>query len=90
MDSQYYKSCLSVLENSTYCEKQLTYGGKKVMQKLKTNINEYGQQLTEKETKYLLSFNIKTSNFYGLPKIIKARPLKMLQQSKNIRFFVLF
>lgn len=34
------------------------------MKKLKTIINEYGQQLTKKDTKYLLSFNIKTSNFY--------------------------
>lgn len=66
MDREYYKSlCLSVLENSTYYEKQPSYESKEVMQKLKTIINEYGQQLTEKETKYLLSFNIKTRNFYN-------------------------
>lgn len=77
MDREYYKSlCLSVLENSTYYEKQPSYESKEVMQKLKTIINEYGQQLTEKETKYLLSFNIKTSNFYGLPKIHKSQTIK--------------
>lgn len=77
MDREYYKSlCLSVLENSTYYEKQPSYESKEVMQKLKTIINEYGQQLTEKEIKYLLSFNIKTSNFYGLPNIHKSQTIK--------------
>lgn len=77
MDCEYYKSlCLSILENSTYYEKQLSYESKEVMLKLKTIINEYRQQLTEKETKYLLSFNIKTNNFYGLPKIHKSQTIK--------------
>ncbi|XP_062591597.1 uncharacterized protein LOC134253105 [Saccostrea cucullata] len=77
MDREYYKSmCLSVLENSSYYEKQLTYESKKVMEKLETIIDEYGQKLTAKETAYLLSFNIKTSNFYGLPKIHKSQTIK--------------
>lgn len=74
MDRDYYKSmCLSVLENNEYYEKKQTYDVKEVMNKLKTIINKYGQGLTAKETDYLLSFDIKTSNFYGLPKIHKSQ-----------------
>jgi hypothetical protein len=39
------------------------------MNKLETITNRYGQGVTAKETKYLLSFDIKTSNLYGLNKI---------------------
>lgn len=74
MDRDYYKSmCLSVLENTDYYEKKQTYDVKEVMNKLEKIINNHGQGLTAKETEYLLSFDIKTSNFYGLPKIHKSQ-----------------
>ena len=72
MDRDYYKSmCLSMLEDSKYYEKIQTYDSKEVMKKLETIVDKHGQKLTAKEADYLLSFNVKTSNFYGLPKIHK-------------------
>nr|XP_022299146.1 uncharacterized protein LOC111107980 [Crassostrea virginica] len=74
MDREYYKSlCLTVLENDMYYEKQQAHEPKEVLQELSTIIDKYGQTLTTKEKAYLLSFNAKTSNFYGLPKIHKSQ-----------------
>jgi hypothetical protein len=73
---------LSVLQNNQHYEKKnRRYDAKKVMNKLKTIINKNGQGLTAEETEYLFSFDIKTSNFYGLPKIHKTQ---MINGNVNI------
>lgn len=48
------------------------------MNKLSKIIEEYGQELTKKEINYLLSFDVKTSNFYGLPKVHKSHIISNL------------
>lgn len=69
---------MSILENELYYEKQANHQSKNVMNKLSKIIEEYGQELTKKEINYLLSFDVKTSNFYGLPKVHKSQIISNL------------
>ena len=57
-------------------EKDLQLKYKKFLQKFKS-------QLTEKEFDYLLNFEIKTSNFYGLPKVHKSKQINEKCKSTN-------
>lgn len=74
MDRDYYKTlCLTILEDNIYYDKQETYNSKEIMKKLNTIICQHGNTITKKESDYLMSFDLKTSNFYGLPKIHKSK-----------------
>ena len=61
---------------STSPEKDLQLKYKKLMQKFKS-------QVTEKEFDYLLNFEMKTSNFYGLPKVHKSKQINEKCKSTN-------
>ena len=43
-----------------------------IISKINKLCNEYDKILTKKEIDYLINFDYKTSNFYGLPKIHKS------------------
>ena len=46
------------------------------MKKYKSFLNKQNTELTDKEFDYLVNFECKTSNFYGLPKIHKNKKIK--------------
>lgn len=76
MDREYYKSlCLSILQDESYYEETTNYSPSSVFESLAKIIQEHGSNLTKKEVDYLLDFDAKTSNFYGLPKIHKSKSI---------------
>jgi len=56
----------------------------KVLNKIKKLTKKYHECFTEKETDYLLNFESKTSNMYGLPKIHKSKQINnIIQEAKS-------
>ena len=68
----YVQRAECILRDSSAYEKINGDGDKKLMNSLSKFINNYADQLTDKEVQYLTNFNYATSNFYGLPKIHKS------------------
>ena len=76
MDSNFYRKKIeNILLNENAYERLSTNNDNKVMSKLKKLVNTYKNILTEKEAKYLTSFEFKSSYFYGLPKIHKSKSI---------------
>ena len=67
----YVQRAECILRDSSAYEKINGDVDKKLMNFLSKFINNYADQLTEKEIQYLTNFDYATSNFYGLPKIHK-------------------
>ena len=61
----------SIINDSSYYEKLAADINKETSLKYNKFLNEYQNHLTEKELDYLRNFEIKSSQFYGLPKIHK-------------------
>lgn len=59
------------------------------MIKIKRFTKKFENHLTEKEIDYLLNFETKNSNFYGLPKIHKSKKLKDWLEKINLRYIKL-
>ena len=88
MDKEYYRENIqNMLNNTNNYELMETNKDKNVLSKIIKLCNKYDNVLTSKERKYLVDFNTKTSNFYGLPKIHKSEIIKnaiQIQQSEYI------
>ena len=52
------------------------------MTSLKKLVAKYNENLTDKETDYLINFKFRTSNFYGLPKVSKSK-MNAKQQNRE-------
>ncbi|KAL5015231.1 hypothetical protein ScPMuIL_009501 [Solemya velum] len=71
MDKDYYREkVLDQLNDGIFYKKHS--GKKTVMKKIKHLIEHHPNSVTEKEADYLCNFQIKDSNFYGLPKVHKS------------------
>lgn len=46
------------------------------MSRIKKYVTKFSKNLTDKEEDFLLNFEVKTSNFYGLPKIHKSKQIQ--------------
>ena len=68
----YVQRAECILGDSSAYEKINGDGDKKLIKSLSKFINNYADQLTDKEIQYLTNFDYATSNFYRLPKIHKS------------------
>ena len=74
MNSEFYKKLvLNIINDENYYRKCPSYSSQKVLKQLNDLISEYGAGLTDKEKDYIVNFECKESNFYGLPKVHKSR-----------------
>ena len=56
----------------------------RVMKKILKLTNDYRQELTEQEARYIAHFDHRTSHFYGLPKIHKSTQImKAISEQQN-------
>lgn len=76
MDTNYYESEINKLLGNTDFYKQLDDDPyKKVKKEYEKLITNFKNGLTEDEIDYLIKFERKESNFYGLPKIHKSKEI---------------
>ena len=74
MDTKYYQEQMDKMLGNTDTYKQLShYKENDVKKKLEKFVKKYSKCLTSSEQKYISSFDMKTSNIYGLPKIHKSK-----------------
>ena len=73
----------TILNDETYYTKLSTSPEKDLQLKYKKFLQKFKSQMTEKEFDYLLNFEIKTSNFYGLPKVHKSKQINEKCKSTN-------
>ena len=72
MDKEHYKQMVqTIINDSSYNVKLAANHHKETSLKYNKFLNKYQNQFTEKELDYLRTFEIKSSQFYGLPKIHK-------------------
>ncbi|CAC5383009.1 unnamed protein product [Mytilus coruscus] len=77
METDYYKNLiLNMLQDNTYYESGANYKQQKIIAKLVVLVNLYRKGLTKKECDYIRTFECKTSQNYGLPKIHKSQKIK--------------
>lgn len=76
MDRLFYQQQIEkLLYNSDYYKKLDQNPHKEILKKYRSFLKEHHIQLTKKECDYLMNFECKTSNFYGLPKIHKSKEI---------------
>ncbi|MEW8548114.1 MAG: hypothetical protein AB2693_31815, partial [Candidatus Thiodiazotropha sp.] len=81
MDSYFYQERIQLMLNDKTFYKEITEKEiKNTMKKVLRFINNQ-ECLTKKENDYLCNFEVKHSNFYGLPKIHKSSKIKEACQS---------
>ena len=77
MNTNNYKElCLDIIDNEeNYCKLETNSADKITKKKYKDFLEQYEDNLTKKELGYLTKFEIKESNFYGLPKVHKCKDI---------------
>ena len=76
MNKEDYKELVeTILNDEVYYIKLNTSPEKELNLKYKKFLQKFKSQMTEKEFDYLLNFEVKTSNFYGLPKVHKSKQI---------------
>ena len=76
MDTSFYREQIDkLLSNPDYYKQLEESPHKDIMKGYSKYIEKYKSNLTEIERDYLLNFESKTSNFYGLPKIHKCKDI---------------
>ncbi len=86
MDKSFYRDKIMDMlkDESTY--KQTNLNNSQITLKIKKLIQKYADCLLDDEKDYLLNFDIKTSNIYGLPKIHKSKLVQqaILEQNSDV------
>jgi hypothetical protein len=83
MDTDYYKdNIIKMLSENTYA-KTGTSSDKKTMSTIRNMLVSTTAELTVKERDYLVKFDVKSSQFYGLPKIHKSEVIKTAIKQQN-------
>ena len=88
MDTEYYRDKL-ILNDHLYTEtyRQVDVDvDKRCVLELKSLMDRHRDCLTDKEYKYITSFDWRTSNFYGLPKIHKCKSIIDKVSNSNSRY----
>ena len=84
MNKEDYKELVeTILNDEVYYTKLNTSPEKELNLKYKKVLQKFKSQMTEKEFDYLLNFEVKTSNFYGLPKVHKSKRINEKCKSAN-------
>lgn len=90
MDSDYYRGkVLEQLNDPHYYSEIPSNIDNATMKKIKKIASQHGL-LTQREQEYITSFEVKCSNFYGLPKIHKSKQIQeavKLQNSECVKIF---
>ena len=77
MDRDYYiKRMSDMLKDGKMYKEIKSNREKQILTKIKKLTAKHGQNLTDKETDFLLNFETKCSNLYGLPKIHQSNEIK--------------
>ena len=77
MNKTFYASKLTKMLQDPKTYKQIDNDpGKKILSKIKNLVHEHKHCLKEEEIDFILNFECKGSNFYGLPKVHKSREVK--------------
>ena len=77
MDRNYYKSLAQEqLDVMNFYTKHESNKDRPTMIKIKNLTSRFEGNLTKNEIDYLTNFEVKTSNFYGLPKIHKSKEIQ--------------
>jgi hypothetical protein len=87
MDIDYYADKIRnmLADGNTYQELENNKDSV-IFNKMKNLIGLYQTQLTDKERDYLLNFEWKSSNFYGLPKVHKSASILKAVQEQNCEY----
>ncbi len=73
MNTEFYKQKIMDLLGDTSFYKQIPDNVDSItMKRIRSLVKDHSTELTEKEQQYLTVFEVKTSNFYGLPKVHKS------------------
>ena len=87
MDKIFYRDkILEQLNDQQYYQELPENMDKKTMRAIKKLVSKFSQCMTEKEIDYLTNFEVKTSNFYGLPKVHKSKQIEAAVQQQNSPF----
>ena len=82
MDKEHYREMVEVIINDKdYYEKLIGDPHKDIGQRYNKFLRKHQDLLTEKEPDYLQNFEVKSSQFYGLPKIHKSKTI--FERCKN-------
>ncbi|XP_062588448.1 uncharacterized protein LOC134250115 [Saccostrea cucullata] len=77
MDREHYKEMsLSQLQDNQFYKKLEQNTDRQTMLKIQKLTKKYQGNLTKNELEYLTDFEVKTSHFYGLPKIHKCKEIQ--------------
>ena len=84
MDKNYYKEkILEQLNDRNFYREIDGNMDKTTMQVIGRLVTKYQNHITDKEQNFLLQFEVKTSNFYGLPKIHKSMEIQDAISQQN-------
>ena len=84
MNKEFYEKKINEMVNDETNYKTIDSNEDKcIISKIIKLCNKYKEILTKKEADYLVNFDHKTSNFYGLPKIHKSEIIKEAKNCKN-------
>lgn len=83
MDKEFYASKIQELLQDQNTYKVIENEDRKTTLKIKKLVNKYSHCLKEEEKDFLLRFDSKGSNLYGLPKIHKSKLIKEAIESQN-------
>ena len=76
MNKEHYQEMVeTIIEDTNYYEKLSENPHKHTLQIYNKFLNKHQNVLTEKELDYLKEFEVKQSQFYGLPKIHKSKTI---------------
>ncbi|KAK3091940.1 hypothetical protein FSP39_023867 [Pinctada imbricata] len=87
MDREHYKKMvMDQLNDRNFYHELTSPEDARTMNKIKKFTSVYADSLTDKEIDYLNNFEMKSSNFYGLPKIHKSKEIQHGIQAKNATY----
>lgn len=90
MNKAYYEvKILDMLNDPEYYKQVEENQEKKTLSKIKQFVNENLSNITTKERDYLINFDARESQFYGLPKVHKSLQIKKCCRNPDWRIYLL-
>ena len=89
MNKQFYEhKILEMLQNGESYQNIPNSQDKETLKKIKVLLNKCNDVLQDSEEDYLLNFDSKNSNFYGLPKIHKSKTILEAVKEQNSEYVI--
>ena len=90
MDTEYYSQKISeMLQDNSIYQEIGDNNNEKVIRKIHELLKKFDGCIKEKERDYIMNFEYKESNFYGLPKIHKCKSIKEEIEKSNSEYIIL-